>query len=90
VSVISERGAALLREFGVIPSSLSGEMLRDFLKAYAPKCPKAGCHKEIKSVLEVHRQGKYGQHYRLVRLRHYDGRKRDHRSYCYLRLSPSR
>ena len=86
MSVITDKGAALLREFGVIPASLSGELLRDFLKAYAPRCPKPGCHKEIKSVIEVHRRGKYGQDYRMVRLRHHDARKKTQggRAYCYL------
>ena len=58
VSVISQSGAGLLREFEVMPASLTGELLADFLKAYAPKCPKVGCRKEIKSVVEVHRRGK--------------------------------
>lgn len=87
VSRLTERGATLLQEIGVLPAGLSGQDLRGFLRQYSVKCPKEGCRKEIKSVVQVRRVGKYKQVYEYLRLRHNDGHKRDGRSYCYIKIS---
>ena len=83
-SKLTEKGAMLLRQIGVLPAGLSRQELKDFLQAYEPKCPVDGCGKAIKSVLQVARLSKYGARYEYLRLRHRDARKKDHRSYCYI------